>query len=70
MEKLVTQVAKKIDMMLFELIRDEDGFTHVQLLEHFLLLFIIVSIMAIVILGMPVFYAKLWAKIVDPNFLR
>jgi uncharacterized protein YqhQ len=70
MEKLMTHISKKIDMMLFEFIHNEGGFTHAQLLESFLLFFMIVSIMAIVILGFPVFYAKLWAKIVDPNFLR
>jgi hypothetical protein len=70
MERRVMLASKKIDIMLLKFIRDEDGLTHVQLLEHFLLLFIIVSIMAIVILEFPVFYAKLWAKIVDPNLLR
>jgi hypothetical protein len=70
MKKLVTQASKKIDMMLFEFIHDEDGFTHAQLLEYFLLFFMIVSIMAIVILEFTVFYAKLWAKIIDPNLFR
>ena len=63
------QVSKKLDMMLFEFIHDEDGLTHIQLLEYFLLFFMSVSIMAIVILEIPVFYAKLWAKI-DPNLFR
>jgi hypothetical protein len=70
MEKLVTRMSNKLDVMLFKIIPDEDGFTHVQLLEYFLLFIMIVSIMAIVILGFPVFYAKLFAKIVDPNLLR
>ena len=64
------QVSKKIDKMLFEYIDDKGGFTHVQLVEYFLLFFMIVSIMAVVILEFPVFYDKLWAKIIDSQLFK
>jgi len=61
--KAVMQAYKKLGMMLFESFRSEKGLTHAQLLEYFLLAFMILSIIAIITLEIPIFYTHLWAKI-------
>ncbi|GEM_PF-6827807 len=63
-------MTRNIKDMLFEFIRDEDGLTHSHVLEHFLLLLMIVSIMALVISEFPVFYVKLWTRIIDATIFK
>ncbi len=57
------QAYKKLGMMSFEFFYSEKGLTHTQLLEYFLLAFMILSIMAIITLEFPIFYTHVWAKI-------
>jgi hypothetical protein len=57
------QAYKKLNMMLFEFFHSEKGLTHTQLLEYFLLAFMILSIMTIITLEIPIFYTHVWAKI-------
>ncbi len=70
MTEFVVQVYKRISIRSFGVFHHEKGFTHIQLLEYFLLVLMISGIMAIIILEISFIYSNLWARISTDSFIR
>jgi hypothetical protein len=62
-EDVIRQDSPEHNKWLSNIISNEKGLTHIQLIEYFLLLFMMFVIIAIIMLGIPEVHAKLWGKI-------
>ena len=63
MEDLIRQNSPEHNKWLSNILSSEKGLTHIQLIEYFLLLFMMFMILAIATMGIPEVHAKLWGKI-------
>ncbi len=70
MIEFVSQVYKRLAMRSFGVFHHEKGFTHIQLLEYFLLVLMILGIMTIFTLEIRIIYTDLWAKIKNIDSFR
>ncbi len=68
MMEFVSQVYKRIAIKSFGVFHHERGFTHIQLLEYFLLVLMFLGLMTIFTLEIRVIYTDLWAKINIDSF--
>jgi len=62
-EDFIRQDSTKLNIGLFNIFSNEKGLTHIQLIEYFLLLFMMFVIIAIITMGIPEVHARLWGKI-------
>jgi hypothetical protein len=62
-EDFITQDSFRSNRGFSTILSSEKGLTHIQLIEYFLLLFMMFVIIAIIMMGIPEVHAKLWGKI-------